>query len=109
NYTDRLGERVRLNGSYFFNHTGNDTESSLDRTYFLSGDASRRYAESVAAEGENQSHRLNLRLEATLSDATELTVTPRLRVQRSTAESAVFGLSARTTGDPLSQTANAAT
>src|SRR5690606_2917827 len=35
NYTDRLGDRVRLNGSYFLNHTGNDTESSLDRTYFL--------------------------------------------------------------------------
>ena len=109
NYTDRLGDRVRLNGSYFFNHTGNDTESSLDRTYFLSDDANRRYAESVAAEGENQSHRLNLRLEATLSDATELTVTPRLNLRRSTAASDVRALSALVGGAPLSRTANAAT
>ncbi len=109
NYTDRFGERVRLNGSYFFNHTGNDTESSLDRTYFLAGDASRRYAESVAAEGEDQNHRLSLRLEAALSDATELTVTPRLSVQRSDAASDVLALSALAGGAPLSRTANVAT
>jgi hypothetical protein len=103
NYVDRWGTGVRVNGSYFFNRSANDTDARLDREYFLDATANQLYSETSAAESGNANHRLSARVEATLSEATQLTFTPRLSVQTNTAASALAALSALAGGSPLSQ------
>lgn len=107
NYTDRWGERVRINGSYFFNGSGNSTDALLEREYFLTDGVNQFYSETNVAESDNANHRLNFRLEAELSDATELTISPRLSMQRNASESVLTGLSAFPDGTLLSQTRSA--
>lgn len=104
NYTDRYGDNVRLNASYFFNRTDNSTDARLDREYLLADGASQLYGETADASGANMNHRLNARLEATLSESTELTIRPRIRAQSSKSESVRGSLSALAVGVPLSQT-----
>ena len=106
NYIDRWGADVRVNGSYFFNLTGNDADTRRDRTYFLDAGANQLYTETNTAESDNQNHRLALRIEAPLSERTELTVSPRLSVQGNTSTSLLTGQSALADGTALSRTSN---
>lgn len=106
NYVDRWGEKIRVNGSYFLNLAGNNTDALSDREYFLTGGANQFYSETNKAESDNANHRFNLRLEATLSESTELTFTPRISVQQSSSSSTQTSLSTLAGGDPLSQSTN---
>jgi hypothetical protein len=90
NYTDRWGGSVRVNGSYFFNHTGNDTDAWLEREYLAAFD-DQSYLENTSSEARNLNHRFNFRVEADLSDATQLVITPRMSAQANSSESLVFG------------------
>jgi hypothetical protein len=90
NYTDRWGESIRVNGSYFLNHTGNDTDAWLERDYLAAFD-DQSYMETSVSEARNLNHRLNFRLEADLSESTQLTITPRASAQVNSSESAVYG------------------
>lgn len=108
NYNDRWGESVRINSSYFFNQTGNTTDRRLDREYVVGDVDSQFYNESSQAEGANANHRLNARLDATLSERTELTITPRLSLQTSDAASNVIGVSMSEAQAPISRFDNQA-
>lgn len=90
NYSDRWGEAVRVTGSYFANRTGNDTDARVERDYVVAD--SLFYTETRASETVNFNHRLNGRLEATLSPRTQLTVTPRLSLQTNRADRALLGI-----------------
>jgi uncharacterized membrane protein YgcG len=109
NYIDRWGPSVRATASYFFNHSANDTDARLDREYVLAAGSGQVYTETSTAEGRNANHRLNARIEATLSDATALTFTPRLSIQGNAADNTAEALSALAGGAPLSQSATAYT
>ncbi|HEX8386081.1 MAG TPA: TonB-dependent receptor, partial [Rubricoccaceae bacterium] len=109
NYIDRWGPSVRATGSYFFNRSANDTEARLDREYLLAAGSGQVYSETSTAEGRNANHRLNARIEATLSEATALTFTPRLSIQGNAADHTAEALSALTGGAPLSQSTTAYT
>jgi hypothetical protein len=90
NYTDRWGDQIRVNGSYFFNHTGNNTDAWLERAY-LAAFGDQNYVETTSSESGNTNHRLNFRMETDLSEATQLIITPRASVQMNSSESLVFG------------------
>lgn len=107
NYMDRWGKRVRVNGSYFLNQSDNTTNARLDREYLAFDATGQRYGETNESGSENLNHRLNLRIEADLSDATALTVTPRLSLQHASAERFLQSASALASGDPLNQTTTA--
>lgn len=85
NYTDRFGSNVRVQGSYFLNRAGNDTDALTERDYLI-GEAL-LYSETNNAGSTNWNHRFSGRIEATLSEATQLTLTPRLSVQTHEAQS----------------------
>ena len=109
NYNDRWGEHVRINSSYFFNRTSNATDARLDREYVVGDVDNQFYNESSQAEGANANHRVNARIDATLSENTELTVTPRLSLQTSDAASNVLGISLDDVNAPISRFDNRAT
>jgi hypothetical protein len=90
NYTDRWGQSTRVNGSYFLNHTSNDTDALLAREYLAALD-DQSYRESSTSESRNWNHRLNIRTETDLSQSTQLVITPRASVQSNTAASSVLG------------------
>jgi len=91
NYQDRFGQALRVQGSYFLNRTGNLTDAFGTRDYLIGEALS--YAESNDATSTNWNHRFSGRLEATLSERTQLTVTPRLSLQTNDASSLLVGQS----------------
>jgi hypothetical protein len=90
NYTDRWGRSIRVNSSYFVNRSGNDTDAWLEREYLASADE-QFYSEATNSEAVNINHRFNARIEADLSESTQLVITPRASVQISDSESFVLG------------------
>ena len=89
NYTDRFGDRVRVQGSAFLNRAGTRADAFTTRDYVV-GDAL-SYAEGDDTDRSNSNLRFSGRVEADLSDATQLTVRPRLSVQTYDAASLLTG------------------
>jgi hypothetical protein len=60
NYTNKFGNKVELQGSYFFSNTDNQTRrSSVRETYY--GDSTAQLTSENAAHNINNNHRVNLR------------------------------------------------
>lgn len=91
NYTDRIGDGVRVQGSYFLNRTGNLKDAFTSRDYVI-GEAL-TYAETDAAETTNWNHRFSGQLRADLSESTQFTLRPRLSLQTGSTESLLTGRS----------------
>ncbi|MCC6768403.1 MAG: TonB-dependent receptor [Bacteroidia bacterium] len=81
NYSDSLGKKALLTGSYFFNNSANNTLKDLDRTFFSKDTLSRNYNETSDDWSNNLNHRLNLRLEVSFDSLNSLIYTPRLSWQ----------------------------
>lgn len=81
NYTDTWGKKIKVSGSYFFNYTDNDNNTSLNRTYFTNADSNVIYKEESFTNTRNINHRANLRLEYTIDSANSIILTPRLSLQ----------------------------
>lgn len=62
NYTDKWGENFDVNGSYFFNLTNNNANSSSNRDYFLTSSTAQSYNQNTASGTKNINHRLNFRM-----------------------------------------------
>lgn len=60
NYANQW-DKLELQSSYFFNHTGNVNESSYDRTTYASDDYTEFSTHENQSESTNWNHRLNLR------------------------------------------------
>ena len=53
NYSDQLGKKVEVAGSYFFSLGDNITESSLERAYLLGTISGQEYVEKSSANSKN--------------------------------------------------------
>jgi hypothetical protein len=91
NYTDTWGEKVRINASYFFNQSMNETNSILDRQYFITDTTSQFYHETNNATGNNYNHRLNIRLQYDIDSSNSFIFTPRLSFQKNHSTSLLNG------------------
>jgi len=91
NYTDNWGEKIKINGSYFFNNANNETQSLLEQEFFLTENESQFYDEDSFSESENYNHRLNARFEYTIDDANSLIIRPSLNMQDNSALSLTDG------------------
>ncbi len=91
NYTDNWGRKVKINSSYFFNNSGNDTRSILQREFFLSENISQFYDENNVSESNNFNHRFNARIEYTIDSTNSIIITPRLSFQNNRTSSLLFG------------------
>ncbi len=91
NYTDNWGRKVKINSSYFFNNSGNDTRSILQREFFLSENISQFYDENNVSESNNFNHRFNARIEYTIDSTNSIIITPRLSFQNNRTSSLLLG------------------
>ena len=87
NYTDAWGDNLNINGSYFFNLSGNETLQQTDRQYFIDGDASQHYFEEGNSERRNQNHRFSARINYTINENHSMVIRPRFRFQDTHSES----------------------
>jgi hypothetical protein len=106
NYTDRWGEKIRVNGSYFFNNNRNENASELTREYFLNEDVNQLYDETNRSESDNFNHRLNARLEFNLDSANTITLRPQISFQDNSRMSSFLGQNYFSVNDPLNITEN---
>ncbi len=106
NYNDNWGGKVDVNGSYFFNTTNNTDNQSLNRTYFLSGNANQLYNEKDLSNSDNYNHRLNMRINYHIDRRNWLLVTPNLSFQKYTSTSSLWGTTSTPSNQNISQSNN---
>jgi hypothetical protein len=82
NYSDQLGSKVKLTGSYFFNRGDNANQSNLTRNYIVENpDSGLVYRETGINRSVNTNHRVNARLEWTIDSMNSIILQPRLSFQ----------------------------
>lgn len=87
NYSDNWGKKIEVAGSYFFNQTDNLSQSLLRQEYINNGEFGQIYTERDTGNSSNLNHRLNLRMEFSLSDRTSIIFQPRLTIQENSGTS----------------------
>lgn len=92
NYSDMWGDRTNVSSSYFFNYGDNNRNTTLDRTYIAAQNAGQLYNQQDTALSINRSHRFNMRIESYIDSANVISVSPRVSLQASNANSFVDGL-----------------
>ncbi len=92
NYSDKWGEKVDITGSYFFNLTNNDAESSTNRDYFLTSPSSQIYNELNSSITQNINHRLNLRLNYQVDENNSILFNPTFAAQLNNGTSKISGI-----------------
>lgn len=81
NFNDQIGEKLKLNASYFFNNSQNTADQQARRETFLAADSSLFYDEDRDSRVTNTNHRLNFRLEYELDPNTSIILQPGLSWQ----------------------------
>ena len=87
NYTDQWKEKINANASYFLNISRNDTETVLEREYFLDEADNQFYSELDESGSRNQNHRFNARIEYKINENNTLFITPRFSIQETESDS----------------------
>lgn len=91
NYSDKLGQKTVLSGSYFYNNTQNDVNSQLQRQLFLRSGGNQLYDESYMSLNKNDNHRLNFRLDYQIDSVNSFIITPRVRWQGNKTDNRTIG------------------
>ncbi len=81
NLTDDWGDKVKLNMSYFYNQTDNNSIDTLNQTTFLGENVSQEYREYNAGSKQNLNHRINLRMQYDINKVNSLIFTPSISFQ----------------------------
>ena len=83
NYTDKIGTKLDVTGSYFYSNTENrNAESSLRQTFFPKDSVTYANDQSESLS-KNINHRFNLRMEYYIDSMNSLLYTPTLTFQKS--------------------------
>ena len=91
NYTDKLGEKVDITTSYFFNQSNNNSNILLSQNYFSSASIGQEYTEIETSESENINHRLNLKLDYTINRNNSILINPKFTIQANNGFSNLLG------------------
>lgn len=95
NYSDKWGEKVKVQGSYFFNHSDNHLESQTARTYYDTIPYLRRYNEEYSGGSINTNHRFNLKLDYDINDRNAIMFIPNVSFQNNRSNSYKEGVTMR--------------
>ncbi len=95
NYSDKWGEKLKVQGSYFFNHSDNNLESQTARTYYDTIPYLRRYNEDYTGNSINTNHRFNLKLDYDINDRNALMFIPSISFQNNRSDSYKEGVTMR--------------
>lgn len=103
NYSDDIGSKLDVSGSYFFNRMANSNDAFLDRQLFLPDEQSQFYNESTQSSSTNYNHRLNARIEYEIDENNSLMIRPSLSFQNNSAASLQSGFNVLNTGAMLNE------
>ncbi len=106
NYTDKWGEKVEFNGSYFFNISDNNTDESLIRENILPGESNLYYDELSSSTNTNYNHRFNFKIDYKIDSFNSILFRPKLSLQSNTYSSDVEGFNSLASGEAVSSTIN---
>ncbi len=82
NLDEQVSEKLKINGSYFFNQVNNNLTQIRSRETFFGADSSQLYQELSTSESLNRNHRMNFRLEYTINENNSLLFTPSFSFQQ---------------------------
>ncbi|MCV9388639.1 TonB-dependent receptor family protein [Reichenbachiella ulvae] len=105
NFTDNLGDKVDLEGSYFFNQSNNSRDQTTNREIFR-GDSLQFYNEQQNQDTENLNHRLNARLTYNINDNNQIRFRPSISYQDNQSLNYTVGLTQDEAGNRVNQTEN---
>lgn len=88
NYVDKWGEKIDVTGSYFFNLTNNNAQSSTDRNYFLTSNSAQNYNQDNSSVTQNINHRFNLRMNYQIDSSNSILFRPAFTAQLNNGTSA---------------------
>ena len=82
NYSDKWGEKIDLNASYFFNGSSNLALTQISRELFQGERAARIYEEEqTLSESKNYNHRFNARIDYKINETNSILIRPNLSIQ----------------------------
>lgn len=91
NYTDKMGEKVQLTASYFFNQSKNISNVLLSQNYFSNTTEGQEYSEAETSESENINHRFNLKLDYDINKNNSILINPKFTLQSNNGFSDLLG------------------
>ncbi|MDX5477279.1 MAG: outer membrane beta-barrel protein [Cyclobacteriaceae bacterium] len=104
NYSDKIGQKMNLTASYFFNSTNNNLFRLTNRETILSETNRQFYEESLLNTVKNNNHRVNGRIEYDINEKNAIIVTPSINFQKNSTFNERDGLNLNATLNPLSST-----
>ncbi|AFL83510.1 outer membrane cobalamin receptor protein [Belliella baltica DSM 15883] len=104
NYSDKLGTKMNVTGSYFYSNSRNNLSSFTNREIILSETNRQFYEEDLINTVENGNHRANARIEYDINPKHALIITPSLNYTTSNAFTDRDALTMNGMLDPLSGT-----
>jgi hypothetical protein len=104
NYSDKLGEKMNVTGSYFYSNSNNNLSSFTNRETILSETNRQFYEEDLINTVESGNHRANARIEYDINPKHALIITPSLNFTSSDAFTDRDALTTTGVLDPLSGT-----
>jgi hypothetical protein len=97
NYSGKIGSKIELTASYFFNNSNNSSIQTTTRNYIANSGVGNVYNETSTSQKNNTNHRFNLKLEYSIDTMNMLIWRPRLTLQDNTSEAVVTGLTTKDT------------
>ncbi len=88
NYSDKWGQKIDVQGSYFFNTTKTENVRLSDVEQIATGNMIPFYRDTTGSASRNYNHRINLRMDYKISDKQTLMWRPEASFQNYTNESA---------------------
>lgn len=95
NYSDKWGKKTDVTGSYFFNWTQNNSNSTLHQQYILGSNSGLIYNETNNSKSNNYNNRINFKIETKLDSQNTITLQPRLSFQNNDGSKSLSGRNTR--------------
>lgn len=92
NYSDKLGGKVDISASYFFNKSNTYTSQLTNRAYVTNENVGQNYEESSIANATNFNHRINARLTYNIDSQNTLMWIPSFSLQANNSNSDLSGI-----------------
>ncbi len=105
NFSDNIGQKATIEGSYFFNTSHNTNDRYTNRETFRET-GSQFYDEVQNTSTDNLNHRLNLRINYDLNDNNRLVYIPSLSFQDNRSLNYTLGKNTNSLGEIINQTEN---
>lgn len=81
NYQDKWGEKIDVNGSYFFNHGENTSLTNTYQEYYLDNNAGQLFNENSTSISTNINHKFNAKMVYKLSPRASFFYLPSISIQ----------------------------